>query len=150
MRANAGSAGIDNQSIDEFSLDLKGNLYQLWNRMSSGSYFPPPVKEVVIPKKQGGVRKLGIPTVTDRIAQMTVKLMMEPLLELHFLDDSYGYRPNKSALDAVGVTRKRCWDYDWVVEFDIKGPFDNLSHELLMKAVKHHISDKWIVLYVER
>lgn len=150
VRANAGSAGIDNQSIDEFSQDLKGNLYKLWNRMSSGSYFPPAVKEVAIPKKQGGVRKLGIPTVADRIAQMTVKLMMEPLLEPHFLDDSYGYRPNKSALDAVGVTRKRCWEYDWVVEFDIKGLFDNLSHELLMKAVKHHISDRWILLYVER
>ncbi|HFK5878343.1 TPA: group II intron reverse transcriptase/maturase [Legionella pneumophila] len=150
VRANAGSAGIDNQSIDEFSQDLKGNLYKLWNRMSSGSYFPPAVKEVAIPKKQGGVRKLGIPTVADRIAQMTVKLMMEPLLEPHFLDDSYGYRPNKSALDAVGVTRKRCWEYDWVVEFDIKGLFDNLSHKLLMKAVKHHISDRWILLYVER
>lgn len=150
VRANAGSAGIDNQSIDEFSQDLKGNLYKLWNRMSSGSYFPPPVKEVAIPKKQGGVRKLGIPTVADRIAEMMVKLMMEPLLEPHFLDDSYGYRPNKSALDAIGVTRTRCWAYDWVVEFDIKGLFDNLSHKLLMKAVKHHINDKWILLYVER
>lgn len=120
VRANAGAAGVDNQSIDEFSQNLKGNLYKLWNRMSSGSYFPPPVKEVAIPKKQGGVRKLGIPTVTDRIAQMTVKLMMEPLLEPQFLNDSYGYRPNKSALDAIGVTRQRCWEYDWVVEFDIK------------------------------
>lgn len=150
VRANAGAAGVDNQSIDEFNQDLKGNLYKLWNRMSSGSYFPPPVKEVAIPKKQGGVRKLGIPTVTDRIAQMTVKLMMEPLLEPQFLNDSYGYRPNKSALDAIGVTRQRCWEYDWVVEFDIKGLFDNLSHALLMKAVKHHVSDQWILLYVTR
>lgn len=150
VKANRGSAGIDKQSLDEFDLNLKHNLYKLWNRLSSGSYFPPAVKEVAIPKKQGGVRKLGIPTVSDRIAQMTVKLFIEPQIEPIFLSDSYGYRPHKSALDAIAITRSRCWRYNWVLEFDIKGLFDNLPHSLLLKAVKHHIKDKWILLYIER
>jgi group II intron reverse transcriptase/maturase len=135
VKANAGSAGVDKQSIAEFEENLKDNLYKIWNRMSSGSYMPPPVKGVAIPKKSGGDRLLGIPTGSDRIAQMVVKLEFEPDVETHFLPDSYGYRPGKSALDAIAVTRKRCWKYDWVLEFDIKGLFANISHELLLKAV---------------
>jgi len=127
VKANAGSAGIDGQSIADFEVNLKDNLYKLWNRMSSGSYFPPAVKAVPIPKKNGGVRILGIPTVADRIAQMVIKLEFEPLVEPCFLPDSYGYRPNKSALDAVGITRQRCWEYNWVIEYDIKGFFDHSS-----------------------
>jgi RNA-directed DNA polymerase len=150
IKANAGAAGVDKQSLAEFELNLKDNLYMLWNRMSSGSYFPPPVKAVPIPKKTGGERILGIPTVTDRIAQMVVKLVFEPEVEPCFLPDSYGYRPNKSALDAIGVTRQRCWQYDWVIEYDIKGLFDNLDHELLLKAVEKHTSNKWVILYIKR
>lgn len=150
VKANAGSAGVDNQTLEDFERDLKNNLYKIWNRMSSGSYFPPAVKGVSIPKKSGGERLLGIPTVADRIAQMVVKLEIEPVLEPHFLPDSYGYRPGKSALDAVGITRKRCWKYDWVVEFDIKGLFDNIDHQLLMKAVWKHIQCKWAVLHIQR
>lgn len=150
VKANAGSAGVDRQSIAEFEEDLKGNLYKLWNRMSSGSYMPPPVKAVAIPKRTGGERILGVPTVSDRIAQMVVKLEFEPVVEPHFLPDSYGYRPNKSALDAIGVTRERCWRYDWVIEFDIKGLFDNISHDLLMKAVEKHTVSAWIRLYIQR
>jgi RNA-directed DNA polymerase len=129
---------------------LKNNLYKIWNRMSSGSYFPPPVKLVEIPKKNGGTRVLGVPTVSDRIAQMTVKLHFEPLVEPHFHPDSYGYRPGKSAIDAVRVTRTRCWKYDWVLEFDIKGLFDHIDHGLLMKAVEKHTDCKWVILYIER
>ena len=124
VKSNAGSAGIDKQSLQDFEKNLKDNLYKLWNRLSSGTYFPPPVKAVPIPKKLGGERILGVPTVSDRIAQMVVRLMFEPEVEPHFLNDSYGYRPNKSALDAVSVTRQRCWKHDWVLEFDIKGLFD--------------------------
>lgn len=150
VKANKGSAGVDQQSINDFEQDLSRNLYKLWNRLSSGTYFPPPVKGVEIPKKQGGVRMLGVPTVADRIAQMTVRLVFEPCVEPCFLEDSYGYRPNKSALDAVGITRQRCWQYSWLVEYDIRGLFDNLDHELLMKAVKKHTDNKWIMLYIER
>lgn len=150
VKANAGSAGIDLQSLEGFERNLKGNLYKLWNRMSSGSYFPPAVKAVPIPKKTGGERILGVPTVSDRICQMVVKIVFEPTVERIFLPDSYGYRPNKSALDAVGITRQRCWKYDWLVEFDIKGLFDNIPHDLLMKAVKKHTQEKWILLYIER
>jgi RNA-directed DNA polymerase len=150
VKQNAGAAGVDQQTLDEFDKNLEDNLYKLWNRMSSGSYFPPPVKAVPIPKKQGGERVLGIPTVADRIAQMVVKLVFEPSVEPYFLQDSYGYRPNKSALDAVGITRQRCWRYDWVLEFDIKGLFDNIDHELLMKAVRKHTDNKWVILYIER
>lgn len=150
VKSNAGAAGVDQESLDDFEKDRQGNLYKLWNRMSSGSYFPQPVKAVPIPKKQGGVRTLGIPTVTDRIAQAVVKLVFEPLVEPIFLEDSYGYRPNKSALDAVGITRKRCWNYDWVLEYDIVGLFDNIPHELLMKAVHKHTNCRWVILYIER
>ena len=150
VKANAGAAGVDRQSLEEFEQNLKDNTYKLWNRMSSGSYFPPPVMAVPIPKKSGGFRILGIPTVADRIAQQVVRSMFEPEVEKHFLPDSYGYRPNKSALDAIGVTRKRCWRYDWVLEYDIKGLFDNIPHELLMKAVHKHTECKWVVLYIER
>ena len=150
VKANAGAAGIDQQSLEDFEINLHDNLYKLWNRMSSGSYFPPPVKAVPIPKKSGGTRILGIPTVTDRIAQMIVKLKFEPLVEPHFLPDSYGYRPNKSALDAIGITRQRCWKNDWVLEFDIKGLFDNIPRDLLMKAVNKHTECKWTLLYIER
>jgi RNA-directed DNA polymerase len=150
VKANKGAAGVDEESIQKFEANLKDNLYKIWNRMSSGSYFPPPVKAVEIPKKNGGVRILGVPTVSDRIAQMTAKLYFEPTVEPLFHPDSYGYRPGKSAIDAVRVTRTRCWRYDWVLEFDIKGLFDNIDHELLMKAVKKHTDCAWVILYIER
>jgi len=150
VKANGGSFGIDQQSLDEFEQNLKNNLYKIWNRMSSGSYFPPPVKAVSIPKRSGGERILGIPTVSDRVAQTVVKNVLEPLLEPVFHDDSYGFRPNKSAHQAVGITRQRCWEYDWVVEFDIKGLFDNLNHSLLLRALEHHCKVPWILLYVKR
>jgi RNA-directed DNA polymerase len=150
VKANKGSAGIDQESITDFEQNLSGNLYKLWNRLSSGTYFPPAVKGVEIPKKQGGIRMLGVPTVSDRIAQMAIKLVFERCVEPYFLADSYGYRPNKSALDAVGITRQRCWIYDWVVEFDIQGLFDNIRHDLLMKAVRKHTDSKWVILYIER
>jgi RNA-directed DNA polymerase len=150
VKANAGSAGVDKETIKDFEKNLKNNLYKIWNRLSSGSYFPSPVKMVAIPKKSGGERYLGIPSVTDRIAQMVIKQVFESNVEPHFDQDSYGYRPNKSALDAIGVTRERCWSRSWVLEFDIKGLFDNIDHSLLMKAVKKHTSQKWIILYIER
>jgi len=150
VKSNKGAAGVDGQTIEQFEADLGGNLYKIWNRMSSGSYFPPPVRAVAIPKKSGGERILGVPTVGDRIAQMVVKQLIEPDLDPIFLPDSYGYRPRKSALDAVGVTRERCWKYDWVLEFDIKGLFDNLPHELLLRAVRKHVKCKWALLYIER
>jgi group II intron reverse transcriptase/maturase len=150
VKANAGAAGIDQQTLADYEGNLQGNLYKLWNRLSSGSYFPPPVKAVAIPKKAGGERLLGIPTVSDRIAQMVVKLEFEPTVEPHFLPDSYGYRPNKSALDAIGITREWCWRYDWVLEFDIKGLFDNIPHDLLLKAVYKHTASPWVRLYIER
>ena len=150
VKANHGSAGVDAESLEEFEKNLKPNLYKIWNRLSSGSYFPPPVKAVEIPKKSGGIRILGVPTVADRVAQMVVKLILEPKIEPCFLDDSYGYRPGKSAIDAIGVTRKRCWKYLWLIEFDIKGLFDNIPHDLLIKAVKKHTTNKWVILYIER
>ncbi len=150
VRANRGTAGVDGESLDEFERDLKNNLYRLWNRMSSGSYFPQPVREVLIPKKSGGERPLGIPTVSDRVAQMVAKLVLEPRLDPHFHEDSYGYRPEKSAHQAIALTRERCWWNDWVLEFDIRGLFDNIDHRLLMKAVRHHVSCKWLLLYIER
>jgi len=150
VKSNAGSAGIDNETIELFERNLKKNLYKIWNRMSSGSYFPPSVKGVPIPKKSGGQRLLGIPTVSDRIAQTIVKMVLEPKLEKIFLADSFGYRPNKSAHDAIGATRARCWKYDWVLEFDIKGLFDNIDHDLLMKAVRKHTDNAWAILYIER
>ncbi len=150
VKANRGASGVDGETIEQFESNLRGNLYKLWNRMSSGTYFPPAVKTVAIPKKSGGERKLGIPTVSDRVAQMVVKLHFEPLVEPYFHTDSYGYRPNKSAHQALEVTRKRCWRYNWVLEFDIKGLFDNIDHQLLMKAVKKHTDNRWILLYIER
>jgi len=150
VKSNRGSAGIDGIDILAYEENLKDNLYRLWNRMSSGSYFPPPVKEVEIPKATGGVRKLGIPTVNDRIAQMVVKLCIEPGLDSEFHPDSYAYRPNKSAIQAIDVTRKRCWRFDWLLEFDIKKAFDNIDHELMLKAVKHHVTEKWAILYIKR
>jgi RNA-directed DNA polymerase len=150
VKANRGAAGIDNESIEMFEADLKGNLYRIWNRMSSGSYFPPAVKRVEIAKRKGGTRILGVPTVSDRVAQMVVKLYVEPQLDGLFHADSYGYRPGKSAKQAIAITRQRCWRYNWVVEFDIKGAFDNLDHDLLMKAVRTHIKDRWVLLYIER
>jgi RNA-directed DNA polymerase len=150
VKANHGAAGIDGESITEFEEQLKDNLYKLWNRLASGSYFPPPVKVVAIAKKEGGQRLLGVPTVADRIAQTVVKQALEPLVEPHFHRDSYGYRPGKSAHQALETTRQRCWRYAWVVKFDIKGAFDNLSHTLMMKALRHHTDCKWILLYSER
>ena len=150
VRANKGSAGVDDISIEEFDKDLKNNLYKLWNRMSSGSYFPPPVKLVEIDKKEGGVRPLGIPTVADRVAQMAAKIMLEPSVEPCFHPDSFGYRPGKSALDAVGKARERCWRYDWELDIDIRGFFDNLRHDLLMRALHKHTDNKWILMYIER
>jgi len=150
VKSNGGAAGVDGQTIEQFESDLKSNLYKIWNRMSSGSYSPPPVRAVSIPKKSGGQRILGVPTVADRVAQMVVKQVIEPILDPVFLADSYGYRPRKSALDAVGVTRERCWKYDWVLEFDIKGLFDNIDHELLLRAIRRHVTCKWAQLYIER
>lgn len=150
VKANKGSYGVDEESIQDFEKNLKDNLYKIWNRMSSGAYFPPPVKAVEIPKSDGRTRLLGIPTVSDRVAQAVAKLHLEPIVEPKFHEDSYGYRPGKSALDAVGVARKRCWRQDWVIDLDIKGFFDNLDHDLMMKAVRFHTEEKWIHLYVER
>jgi RNA-directed DNA polymerase len=150
VKANGGGAGVDNESIEAFEKSLGGNLYKLWNRMGSGSYFPPPVKAVPIPKKSGGTRMLGVPTVADRVAQTVVKLVLEPVLEPVFDRDSFGYRPGRSALDAVALVRRRSWEYDWVVEFDIKGLFDNIDHELLLRAVRKHCSTPWVLLYIER
>jgi RNA-directed DNA polymerase len=150
VKANRGAGGVDEVTLEIFEENLKDNLYKIWNRLSSGSYFPPAIKGVEIPKKDGGVRLLGIPTIGDRVAQMVIRLMFEPLVEPHFHEDSYGYRPKKSAIDAIGVTRKRCWKYDWVLEFDIKGLFDNIDHGLLMKAVRKHTECKFTIIYIER
>jgi RNA-directed DNA polymerase len=150
VKANKGAAGTDGQTLEGFARNLKKNLYKIWNRMSSGSYFPPPVRTVKIPKKSGGERSLGIPTVADRIAQQVVKARLEPEVDPVFHADSYGYRPGKSALDAVGQARQRCWRYDWVLDLDIKAFFDNLDQSLLLRAVKKHASQQWMVLYIER
>lgn len=150
IKANRGAAGVDGQSIDEFEDDLEKNLYKLWNRLSSGSYFPPPVRRVEIPKSDGRKRPLGIPTVADRIAQMVVTQFLQPILEPQFHVDSYGYRPRKSAKDALGVARQRCWRYDWVLDLDIKAFFETLDHELLMRAVRLQTSCPWVLLYIER
>ena len=151
VKTNRGAAGIDNQSIKDFEEDLSKNLYKIWNRMSSGSYFPPPVKQVPIPKKGGnGMRNLSVPTVSDRIAQTVVQLYIEPRLEPIFHPDSYGYRPNKSPIGAIAVTRKRCWKDKWSIELDIQKAFDSLDRELLLKAVCKHVPEKWMVMYIER
>ena len=150
VKANHGAAGVDGQSIAEFEEDLSNNLYRLWNRLSSGSYFPPPVLRVDIPKGDGRTRPLGIPTVTDRIAQMVVRRHLEPILEPVFHNDSYGYRPGRSAHHALSVTRQRCWKYDWVLDLDVKGFFDAIDWSLLMRAVRRHTDCKWVLMYVER
>jgi RNA-directed DNA polymerase len=150
VKANKGAAGVDEQSITEFERDLSGNLYKLWNRLSSGSYFPSPVRAVQIPKRDGSPRVLGVPTVADRIAQTVVAGLLEPSVEPVFHEDSYGYRPGRSALDAVGVCRERCWRQDWVVDLDLKSFFDSVSHDLVLKAVAHHTDERWVLLYVER
>ncbi|MEN1760235.1 group II intron reverse transcriptase/maturase [Anoxynatronum sibiricum] len=151
VKANKGAPGIDEVSLQEYENNLKNNLYKLWNRMASGTYFPQAVRSVEIPKKNGkGVRLLGVPTINDRIAQTVIVGRLEPHLEPLFYPDSYGYRPGKKATDAIGVTRERCWRYEWVIEFDVKGLFDNINHELLMKAVQKHIDTKWVLLYIQR
>lgn len=150
VEANQGAAGVDDESVGEFEKDLKDNLYKIWNRMSSGTYFPPPVRAVAIPKKDGGERLLGIPSVADRVAQTVVKMYLEPLVEPSFHEDSYGYRPGKSAHGAVAAARRRCWKYDWVIDLDVRGFFDNLDHELTVRAVKKYTDSPWILLYIER
>ena len=151
VKKNKGAAGVDSQSLEEFRENLRDNLYKIWNRMSSGTYFPPPVRAVAIQKDDGrSQRILGIPTVTDRIAQTVGKMHLEPLVEPYFHRDSYGYRPNKSAIDAVRTARERCWRNDWVIDLDIKGFFDNLDHELVMQSVKEFTEERWILLYIER
>ena len=150
VKANRGAAGVDGESLEAFEKDLKGNLYKIWNRMSSGSYFPPPVRLVEIPKASGGTRGLGIPTVSDRIAQTVVTMVLEPMVEPEFHPDSYGYRPGRSALDAVGKARERCWRYDWVIDLDIKAFFDSLDWDLVERAVAHHTELPWVRLYIAR
>ena len=150
VKANRGAAGVDGVSLAAFEKGLKGNLYKVWNRMSSGSYFPPPVRLVEIPKDDGGKRPLGIPTVGDRIAQTIVKMVLEPVVDPKFHPDSYGYRPGRSALDAVATARKRCWDADWVIDLDITGFFDSIPHDLVERAVARHTDLPWVRLYVAR
>ena len=151
VKANQGAAGVDGQTVADFEADLSGNLYKLWNRMSSGSYFPPPVRRVMIPKDGGtGERPLGIPTVADRVAQEVVKRYLEPILDPVFHGDSYGYRPGRSAIDAVRTARQRCWRNDWVLDIDVKGYFDSIDWELLLTAVRKHTDCLWVLLYVER
>ena len=152
VKANGGAAGIDEQSIQDFEADLKGNLYKLWNRLSSGVFFPPPVKGVAIPKAAGGTRTLGVPTVADRIAQTVAAMYLEPSVEPLFHRDSYGYRPGRSAIDAVRVCRQRCWETDWVIDLDLRSFFDTLPHDLLLRAVERHLDHdrRWVLLYVER
>ena len=150
VKANRGAAGVDGVSLAAFERDLKGNLYKVWNRMTSGSYHPPPVRLVEIPKDNGGTRPLGIPTIADRVAQTVAKMALEPLVEPYFHRDSYGYRPRRSALDAVATARKRCWGIDWVIDLDIKAFFDSIPHDLVERAVAHHTELAWVRLYVSR
>jgi RNA-directed DNA polymerase len=151
VKANKGAPGVDGCSIEEFEADLKNNLFKIWNRMSSGSYFPPPVRAVEIPKPHGGgVRVLGVPTVADRIAQTVVARRLEVKVEPIFHPDSYGYRPGRSPLDAVAACRKRCWKTDWVIDLDIQKFFDSVPWDLVVKAVAANTDDRWVVLYVQR
>jgi RNA-directed DNA polymerase len=151
VKANKGAPGVDGVALAEFESDLKNNLYKIWNRMSSGSYFPPPVKAVEIPKPHGaGTRILGVPTVADRIAQTVVAARLEQVVEPVFCPDSYGYRPGKSALDAVAACRKRCWKKDWVIDLDVEKFFDSVRWDLIVKAVQAHTDLPWVVLYVKR
>ena len=151
VKANKGAAGVDGQTIEQFEQDLQGSLFKLWNRLSSGSYFPPPVKAVEIPKAGGrGVRILGVPTVADRIAQTVAAMYLEQVVEPIFHPDSYGYRPGRSALDAVGKCRERCWRNDWVIDLDVQAFFDSVDHALLLRAVQRHTDQPWVLLYVKR
>jgi RNA-directed DNA polymerase len=152
VKANKGAAGVDGQSIEDFEKDLRNNLYKIWNRMSSGTYFPPPVRAVEIPKHGGGTRMLGVPTVADRVAQTVAALALEPRTESIFHDDSYGYRPRRGALDAVAKCRERCWKKDWVIDLDVRKFFDSVDHDLMVKAVEANITpeQRWVVLYVKR
>lgn len=150
VRSNKGSAGVDKVSMEEFNANRSKHLYKLWNRMTSGSYFPPPVKEVEIPKKDGTVRKLGVPTISDRVGQMVIKMFIEPRLEEVFSPNSYGYRPGKNAHQALAKVRESCWKHDWVIDLDIKGFFDNIDHNKLMLAVEKHVSESWVKLYIKR
>ncbi len=150
VKASDGGPGVDGQTVEDFEVNLKDNLYRIWNRMSSGSYFPPPVMLVVIPKSDGRERRLGVPTVADRVAQSVVKMALEPIVEPQFHPDSYGYRPGRSAHDAVARARERCWQYDWVLDLDIRAFFDTLDHRLVMHAVRRYTRCRWVLLYVER
>ena len=150
VKANRGAEGVDEESIQAFEANLRDNLYKVWNRMSSGSYMPPPVRAVEIPKKMGGSRMLGVPTVADRVAQTVAYLYLEPEVEPVFHPDSYGYRPGRSAHHALVRCRARCWRYDWVLDLDLKSFFDSLDHSLVLRAVAHHTDLRWILLYVER
>ena len=150
VRANKGSAGVDDVSMEEYDASRRKHLYKLWNRMASGSYFPPAVKEVEILKKDGNIRKLGIPTISDRVAQMAIKMYIEPRFEEIFSSNSYGYRPNKNAHQALQKVRENCWKTNWVIDLDIKGFFDNISHEKLMLSVEKHVPENWIKLYIKR
>ena len=151
VRANKGAPGVDGQDLDEFEADLQGNLYRIWNRMSSGSYFPPAVRAVQIPKPHGGgVRMLGVPTIADRVAQTVVAMHLEPLVEPKFHPDSYGYRPGKAAHHAIGACRARCWKYDWVIDLDVRKFFDTVPWDLVVKAVTAVCTDRWVLLYVKR
>src|SRR4051812_30951506 len=145
-----GGAGIDKESIEMFNKNMSGNLYKIYNRMASGSYFPPPVRTVFIPKKQGGLRPLGIPTVADRIAQGVVKEYLEPAMEKLFHNSSFGYRPGKSAHDALRQCQLNCSRHAWVIDVDIKGFFDNISHEKMLQLLREHTEEKWVLLYVQR
>jgi RNA-directed DNA polymerase len=150
VKANKGAAGVDGRTIEQYEQNLKNNLFKLWNRLSSGSYFPPPVKAVAIPKVGGGSRILGVPTVDDRIAQTVAAMYLEREVEPVFHPDSYGYRPGRSALDAVGRFRERCWRNDWVIDLDVRAFFDSVDHSLMLKAVERHTDQRWILLYVTR
>jgi len=150
VRANGGSAGVDRQSIEDFEQNLSDNLFKLWNRLASGSYFPPAVKEVEIPKANGKVRKLGIPTVSDRVAQMVIKDYLEPTIDPLFHPNSFGYRPGRSAHHALDQAKRNCWDLDWVVDLDIQSFFDEIDHDMLLKALQKHTTEKWVLMYVKR
>ncbi len=151
VKANQGGPGVDGCTIEEYESDLRNRLYVTWNRMSSGSYFPPPVKAVAVPKPSGGgVRMLGVPTVADRVAQTVVAMELEKVVEPKFHPSSYGYRPGRSALDAVEACRARCFKFSWVLDCDIAGFFDNVPHDLIVKAVEANTDLKWVVLYVKR
>jgi RNA-directed DNA polymerase len=150
VKSNGGAGGVDGVSLPDYEANKVNLLYTLWNRMASGSYFPEAVRTVEIPKSDGSKRQLGIPTIGDRIAQQVVKSVLEPRMEAVFHPDSYGYRPHKSAHDAIGMCRLRCWETLYVIDLDIKGFFDNIDHDLMMRVVRHYVSEEWILLYVER